>query len=115
MQERGRSEAELTLVETAKRVLPAGGFGNVATDVVIHEGRGAHVWDVSGNEYIDYLLGSGPMFVGHAHPDVVEAVQRQIPRGTTFFANNEPGIRLAAAIVDAVPCAEQVRFVSSGS
>ena len=48
-------------------------------------------------------------------PEVTEAVLAQVPRGTTFFANNEHGIRLAEAIVDAVPCAEQVRFVSSGS
>ena len=55
------------------------------------------------------------MFIGHAHPEVVAAVQAQIPRGTTFFANSEPGIRLAAAIVDAVPCADQVRFTSTGT
>jgi glutamate-1-semialdehyde 2,1-aminomutase len=110
-----RSEAEMALVEMAKRVLPAGGFGNVAHDVVIASGKGGRVWDVSGNEYVDYLLGSGPMLVGHAHPEVTEAVLEQVPRGTTFFANNEHGIRLAAEIVDAVPCAEQVRFVSTGS
>ncbi|HEV8677839.1 MAG TPA: aminotransferase class III-fold pyridoxal phosphate-dependent enzyme, partial [Stellaceae bacterium] len=66
-------------------------------------------------QYVDYLLGSGPMLVGHAHPEVVEAAQQQITKGTTFFANNRLGIELAEAIVEAVPCAEQVRFVSSGS
>ena len=110
-----RSAREIELLETAKRVLPGGGFGNVTTDIIIREGSGGHVWDVSGNEYVDFLLGSGPMFVGHAHPDVVAAVQAQVPRGSTFFANNEHGIELAAAIVDAVPCAEQVRFASSGT
>ncbi len=110
-----RSNHEAALVETARRVLPAGTFGNVASDIVIAEGRGGRVWDASGNEYVDFLLGSGPMFVGHAHPEVTEAVAAQISRGTTFFANNEHGIRLAAEIVDAVPCAEQVRFVSSGT
>lgn len=109
------NEAERSLVETARRVLPAGGFGNVAHEIVIARGAGGRVWDVSGNEYVDYLLGSGPMLVGHAHPEVVAAVQEQIPRGTTFFANNEPGIRLVAEIVAAVPCAEKVRFVSSGT
>jgi glutamate-1-semialdehyde 2,1-aminomutase len=115
MAQKTRSEAEQALVEIAKRVLPAGGFGNVAHDIVIAKGKGGRVWDVSGNEYIDYLLGSGPMLVGHAHPEVTEAVLEQIPFGTTFFANNEHGIRLAAEIVDAVPCAEKVRFVSSGT
>lgn len=110
-----RSEIELGLVETARRVLPAGGFGNLASDVVIARGQAGRVWDESGREYVDFLLGSGPMLVGHAHPDVTAAVQAQIPLGTTFFANNRHGIQLAEAIVDAVACAEQVRFVSSGT
>lgn len=110
-----RSDAELALIEKARAVLPAGGFGNMPGDVVIRSGSGGRVRDVSGNEYVDYLLGSGPMLVGHAHPEVVEAVQAQIPLGTTYFANNEHGILLAERIVDAVACAEKVRFVSSGS
>ncbi len=110
-----RSAREMELVALAKRVLPGGGFGNLASDIVIAEGKGARVRDVSGNEYVDFLLGSGPMFIGHAHPDVVAAVQAQILKGTTFFANSEPGIHLAAALVDAVPCAEQVRFTSTGT
>jgi glutamate-1-semialdehyde 2,1-aminomutase len=73
------------------------------------------VWDESGREYVDFLLGSGPMLVGHAHPEVTQAAQAQVALGTTFFANNRHGIALAEAIVAAVPCAEQVRFVSSGS
>jgi len=107
------SEAEL--VELAKRVLPAGGFGNVSYPLIVARGEGSHVWDVSGNEYIDYLLGSGPMIVGHAHPEVLAATQDCVTQGTTFFANNADGIRLAAEIVDAMPSVEQVRFVSSGS
>jgi glutamate-1-semialdehyde 2,1-aminomutase len=109
------SERERALIETARRVLPGGTFGNMPAGLVIAEGQGGRVRDVSGNEYVDFLLGSGPMFVGHGHPEVLDAVREQLPRGTTFFANNEPGIRLAAEIVDAVPCAEQVRFVSSGT
>ena len=115
MAEISRSERELALVALARRVLPGGSFGNLSSDIVIGEGRAGRVWDVSGNEYVDYLLGSGPMFIGHAHPDVVASVQAQIPRGVTFFANSEPGIRLAAAIVDAVPCADKVRFTSTGT
>jgi len=107
--------APAALLDVARRVLPAGSFGNLAGDIVIREGRGGRVWDIHGKEYVDFILGSGPMFVGHAHPEVVEAVREQVGRGSTFFANNEHGIRLAAEIVDAVPCAEQVRFVSSGT
>lgn len=110
-----QSDHERDLIARAKRVLPGGTFGNVAGDIVIREGRGGRVWDESGNEYVDFLLGSGPMLVGHAHPEVIAAVEAQIPHGTTFFANNRHGIELAEAIVAAVPCAEQVRFVSSGT
>jgi glutamate-1-semialdehyde 2,1-aminomutase len=108
-------EVELGLVEKAKRVLPGGTFGNFASDIVIREGRGGRVWDESGKEYVDFLLGSGPMLVGHAHPEVTAAAQARIAQGTTFFANNRYGIELAEAIVAAVPCAAQVRFVSTGS
>ncbi len=103
------------LVEQAKRVLPGGSFGNMPVEVILKEGKGGRVWDEAGKEYVDFLLGSGPMFVGHAHPEVTAAVQAQVPLGTTFFGNNRHGIALAEAIVEAVPCAEQVRFVCSGT
>ncbi len=106
---------EAELVELAKQVLPAGGFGNVSYPLVVARGEGSHVWDVSGNEYIDYLLGSGPMIVGHGQPEVLEVTQNCLGQGTTFFANNAHGILLANDIVEAVPSVEQVRFVSSGS
>jgi glutamate-1-semialdehyde 2,1-aminomutase len=109
------ADSEFGLIEKAKRVLPGGTFGNFPGDVVIREGRGGRVWDESGKEYVDFLLGSGPMLVGHAHPEVTAAAQARVAQGTTFFANNRYGIELAEAIVDAVPCAEQVRFVSTGS
>ena len=110
-----RSDHELTLVEKARRFMPAGGLGNTSADIILRSGQGSRVWDESGNEYIDYLIGSGPMFAGHAHPRVTAAVREQIELGSTFFANNRYAIELAEAIVDAVPCAEQVRFVSSGT
>ncbi|MDP1751732.1 MAG: aminotransferase class III-fold pyridoxal phosphate-dependent enzyme [Reyranella sp.] len=103
------------LVETARRVLPGGSFGNMPAEVILKEGKGGRIWDEAGREYVDFLLGSGPMFVGHAHPEVTAAVQAQVPFGTTFFGNNRHGIALAEAIVDAVPCADQVRFVCSGT
>ena len=104
-----------TIFDLAQRVLPAGSFGNLAGDLIVREGHAGRVTDITGREYVDFLLGSGPMFLGHGHPEVLEAVREQIGRGFTFFANNEYGIRLAAELVDAVACAEQVRFVSSGT
>ena len=103
------------LVEQARRVLPGGSFGNMPAEVILKEGKGGRIYDEAGKEYVDFLLGSGPMFIGHAHPEVTAAVQAQVPLGTTFFGNNRHGIALAEAIVEAVPCAEQVRFVCSGT
>lgn len=101
-------------ITRAQTVLPAGGFGNFDPGIMIARGSGSHVWDEDGNEYIDYLIGSGPMLLGHGHPEVMEAVLEQLPKGMTFFANNAKGVELAEAIVEAVPCCEQVRFVASG-
>ncbi len=101
--------------ERAKSVLPAGGFGNYDPSVVIKKGQGSRVWDEDGKEYIDYLIGSDPMLVGHNHPEVMEAVQKQLADGVTFFTNNAAGIELAEVICDAVPCADQLRYVSTGS
>jgi len=102
------------LRERARKVLPAGGFGNFDADVFISHGKGSRVWDADGIEYIDYLIGSGPMLVGHGHPEVLDAVQQQLGRGMTFFANNEAGLELAEEICRAVPCADQLRYVSTG-
>jgi glutamate-1-semialdehyde 2,1-aminomutase len=110
-----KNDDERQLIERARKVLPAGGFGNFPPDVVIRSGKGGRAWDVSGNEYVDFLLGSGPMFIGHDHPAVRAAVEAQLPLGTTFFATNEHGIALAEAICEAVACADKVRFVSSGT
>ena len=115
MAQRAKSDRETALLERAAKVLPAGGFGNFDPSIAIREGCGSRVWDESGNEYIDYLIGSGPMVIGHSHPEVVEVVQEQIGKGQTFFANNANGIELAEAIAEAVACADQVRFVSTGS
>ena len=115
MAKRIRGEFELGLADTAKGTLPGGEFGNGVPDIIVREGRGGRVWDESGNEYIDFLLGSGPMLLGHAHPEVNAAAQAQLAKGTTFFANNRHGIELAREIVAAVPCAEKVRFVSTGT
>lgn len=98
----------------AKEVLPAAGFGNFDPGIVIREGKGSRVWDEDGNEYVDYLIGSGPMLLGHGNEEVEEAIFQQIPKGMTFFANNALGIELAEEICRAVPCAEQLRYVSTG-
>lgn len=114
------SDEERRLLADAYDVLPGGALGGNALpdDVrfVFHRGKGARFWDTSGNEYIDYCLGSGPLVLGHAHPAVINAVADQATRGTHFFAYlNEPSVRLATRVVASVPCAEKLRFTTSGS
>ncbi|MFD0911803.1 aspartate aminotransferase family protein [Ruegeria arenilitoris] len=100
--------------QRARAVLPDGGFGNFDPSVFIREGRGSRVWDEDGKEYVDLLIGSGPMLLGHGHPEVLEVVAEQMPKGMTFFANNARAVELAEEICAAVPCADQIRYVSSG-
>ena len=103
------------LLDRARHVMPAAGIGNFDPDIIIREGRGSRVWDEDNNEYIDYLIGSGPMILGHGHPEVIAAVTEQLGKGMTFFAQNAHGIELAEEICRVVPCAEQVRYVSTGT
>ena len=101
-------------LERAQNVLPGGGFGNFDPTVFIRDGKGSRVFDEDGREYIDYLIGSGPMLLGHGHPEVLDVVQSQLGKGMTFFTNNAAGIELAEEICNAMACAEQVRYVTSG-
>ena len=114
-----RNDAERRLLEKAGRYLPGGNTGNLhfnpEQDFLVAGGKGSKVWDVSGNEYVDWLMGSGPMLLGHAHPHVVEAVIKTVEQGSTFFANNDKAVMLAEMLVEAIPCAEKVRFTTSGT
>lgn len=109
-----RLHSQADWADRARAVLPAGGFGNFDPGMFIARGQGSRVWDEDGSEYVDYLIGSGPMILGHGHAEVLEAVFEQLPLGMTFFANNTKGVELAEAICAAVPCCEQIRYVSSG-
>ena len=114
-----RTQLEIDLLEKASQYLPGGNTGNLTVrddlNFLVREGRGSHLYDVSGNEYVDWLMGSGPMILGHAHPAVTEAVIKAVEQGSTFFATNEKAVMLAEMLVEAVPCAEQVRFTTSGT
>ena len=114
-----RNALEHELLAKAAQFLPGQSNGNTAypdeLNFLVREGRAGRVWDVSGNEYIDWLMGSGPMIMGHAHPAVTEAVLRAVGRGSTFFANNDQAVLLAEELVNAIPCADKVRFTTSGT
>lgn len=110
------------LFALAQRYIPGGvnspvrSFRAVAgTPPFIARGQGSHVWDVDGNEYIDYLGSWGPLVLGHAHPAVVEALHRAAEGGTSFGAPVEPEVELARAICEALPSVDSVRLVSSGT
>jgi glutamate-1-semialdehyde 2,1-aminomutase len=109
-----------TLLTSADSIFPGRSTGSYAVPewmkgVVISHAEGPRLFTTGGDSYLDYILASGPMIVGHAHPRVVEAVQQQVALGSTFYALNEPVIRLGQTMVDAVPCAERIMFASTGA
>jgi glutamate-1-semialdehyde 2,1-aminomutase len=110
---------EPSLLAAATKYLPGGStwMWSLPDDVrfVIARGEGSRVIDTEGRSYVDYVMGSGPLLLGHAPAAVVSAVQAQVAKGSQFHWLSEPMVRLAERVVDAAPCAEKVRFVSSGS
>jgi glutamate-1-semialdehyde 2,1-aminomutase len=112
------------LFERASRTIP-GGAGSSARTVkfgwapyppFVTHGTGSRLWDVDGNEYVDYLLGLGPMILGHRHPVVTQAVTDAVSSyGTCFGLPYELEVEAAEKVVDAVPGIEMVRFTNSGS
>ena len=82
---------------------------------IIMRGEGARVWDADGVEYLDYVGAFGPLILGHAHPQVVAALTRQVSRGGPFGATSPIEVELAERIGEAMPSMERLRFVSSGT
>ena len=110
------------LYEQAQRSIPGGvnsparAFDSVGgTPLFIEEAEGAYLTDADGHEYVDYVGSWGPMLFGHAHPDVVEAVQDQAEASTSFGAPTEIEIEVADLVCDLVPSVEKVRMVNSGT
>jgi glutamate-1-semialdehyde 2,1-aminomutase len=81
----------------------------------VSHAAGARFWDVDENEYVDYVLGQGPLILGHTHPAIIERVKAQLDRGQVFSAQHELEVEVAAAVCRLVPCAERLRFNSVGS
>ncbi|MEA5457270.1 aspartate aminotransferase family protein [Sinomonas sp. JGH33] len=102
----------------AEAVIPGGVSSNVrlsAPRTCFTRGSGARLFDVDGREYVDYLLGQGPAFLGHGHPEVTAAVAEATSRGMVFGAQHTLEIEAAEALVEAIGWAEQVRFGVSGT
>jgi glutamate-1-semialdehyde 2,1-aminomutase len=111
-----------TLVERAERLFPGGVNSPVRAfravgrpPLVLERGRGAHVWDVDGRSYIDYVGAWGPAILGHGHPTVVDAVRRAAADGFALGATHPLEVELGEAIRRAVPSMERLRFTSSGT
>ena len=85
------------------------------TPPVIREGTGPWIRDEDDRGYVDYVLSYGPLAVGHAHPEVVSAIQNAVSRGTSFGAPTELETRMAITLKDMVPSVEMVRLVNSGT
>ncbi|MDO4568957.1 MAG: glutamate-1-semialdehyde 2,1-aminomutase [Planctomycetia bacterium] len=95
---------------------PARAFGAVGGNpIFIKHAEGAYLYDIDGNQYIDYVGSWGPMILGHGHPHVVSALQNAIFQGTSFGAPTLAENALAQMVVDAIPSVEMVRFVNSGT
>ena len=111
------------LFRRARKVIPGGvnspvrAWGAVGAEEPFFAARGdgAYIWDADGNRYVDWVQSWGPLVLGHADPEVVEAVQEAAADGTTFGAPTEREVELAEEIADAVPSVEKVRLVSSGT
>ncbi|HEX2176216.1 MAG TPA: aminotransferase class III-fold pyridoxal phosphate-dependent enzyme, partial [Nocardioidaceae bacterium] len=77
--------------------------------------RGARLWDVDGNEYLDYSMGVGPVSLGYANPEVDDAIRRQLDDGITFSLMHPLEVEVSELLAEVVPCAEAVRFGKSGA
>jgi len=112
------------MLQRAERVIPLGSqtfsksrvvYPANAAPLFLSHGRGSHVWDVDGNEYVDFVNGLLPVILGYDDPDVIEAVTAQLGRGVSFSLATELEIELAELLCELIPCAEMVRFGKNGS
>ena len=110
--------------ERAAKVIPSGTqtlskgpdqFVRGVSPMFLERGSGSHVWDVDGNEYIDYPMALGPILLGYDYPPVTEAVCRQAHEGTTFTLMHPLEVEVAERLCAMVPCAEMVRFGKNGA
>jgi glutamate-1-semialdehyde 2,1-aminomutase len=112
----------ISLFHRAQRVTPGGVNSPVrafravgGTPLFFQRGKGPTLWDADGSSYVDYVGSWGPLIVGHAHPDVVDAVARAAAKGLSFGAPTEAEVEMAELLCKLVPSLEQVRLVSSGT
>ena len=108
------------LFQIADATLPGAGLGSysLAHDVrlIYARGQGSRMWDVDDNEYIDYVGGAGALILGHSHPAVIRAAQKQMERGAHMFGSlSDVAITLSERLVRDIPCAEKIAYATTGS
>jgi glutamate-1-semialdehyde 2,1-aminomutase len=115
-------EKSRVLFEKAKKYIPGGVNSPVRAGQAvgidppfISKANGCVIWDVDGNEYVDYVCSWGPMILGHAHPEIVNALEERVKLGTSYGAPTELEVEMADIIVEMVPSIEMVRMVNSGT
>ncbi len=105
--------------EEAAQVFPSGVTHDIRYlspfPITVERAKGSRKWDVDGIEYVDYVMGHGALFMGHAHPAITAAIVEQAQKGTHYGANHSLEAGWGRAVMDLVPCAEEVRFTSSGT
>jgi len=124
MPEHIRIEKSLNLFEKALQLIPGGSqtgskrpseFVPGAYPIYVQRGKGCRVWDIDGNEYIDYVLALGPITLGYCYPAIDEGIKWQLEKGIIFGLLHPLEVEAAEAITEVVPCAEMVRFFKTGA
>ncbi len=115
-----RNPRSAELYPQFKELFPSGGAGHdgyVADPfpIAIARGQGPRKWDVDGNEYIDFGMGSASLLLGHAHPDIVDALVKAAPAGSHYGGPVEAMLEWGERVHDLIPCADKIRFVGSGA
>ncbi len=116
---RARTQGSARLYAEACKVIPAGlthdSRSTLPYPIYASRGAGPRKWDVDGNEYVDYFGGHGALILGHGHPAVIEALQKQVALGTHWGSSHEMEVRWAELVTRLIPSAERVRFTGSGT
>ncbi len=115
-------EKSKTLFEKARKIIPGGVNSPVRAGKAvgidppfIDRAEGCFLWDMEGNQYVDYVCSWGPMILGHGHPEVVKALEERVSKGTSYGAPTELEVEMAETIINMVPSIEMVRMVNSGT
>jgi glutamate-1-semialdehyde 2,1-aminomutase len=114
-----RTPNSAKMQEIASKYLPGGSSRDAAFfepyPIFIERGNGRHIYDVDGNQYLDYMINATSLILGHSHPDIVNALKKQIEIGVSFSGPTDPQITLAKTLTERIPSIDKIRFTTSGT